>query len=209
MKKPVLAPVLAALALILALLTYAAFWSAVAGAKAAVSRLSLQIQAQSVELVRLSSARDRLAALGSLSDTIDGYFVPESDVVSFINELQARGGAVGASVQIASVAAIPASGDAHTGLSIALAISGSFDEVLRALGSIEYAPHDLRVTQVTVAESSDKKTWIADATVLVGTTPNEAPAVAALNAATTSAIAATTTAPVRPAAATTSKPVSP
>ncbi|MBU6321073.1 MAG: hypothetical protein KGI78_03895 [Patescibacteria group bacterium] len=199
MKTSVVAPILATCALVAALAVYASSWSSVGAAKAAVADLARKVEAASAESVRLASIDGRLASLGTEAGTIDNYFVPEADVADFINELETRGKEAGAAISIASVAAVPATGAAHPALSIAVTIRGSFDAVLRALGSIEYSPHALSVTSAAVAAAPDGKSWTASANLLVGATPGGAarlaPAAGAPAAAASAPRAATTTAP--------------
>jgi hypothetical protein len=90
--------------------------------------------------------------------------VPETGVAAFIDDLEARGRAVGATVEIASVEAAP---KGKPEMFVTLAIEGSFDAVMRAFGSIEYAPYALAVTGMNLAQSTESP-WRADLTLSIG-----------------------------------------
>jgi hypothetical protein len=93
-------------------------------------------KAESKRVGAIAAAREELKGDEAL---INNYFISESNIVSFLTNLQNRGSALGSTVTIGSVG-----GDkAKTLLTIALSIAGPFDAVMRTLGSIEYAPYSV------------------------------------------------------------------
>ena len=168
MRSPLISFVIWALILLAAVGVYAALKIAVNDKSLAVANLSRQIEAKNVESARLSAVREQLSALANDEAAVEAYFVPESSVVALIDELQGRGRALGASVEIASVAATPGASGARPTIAIALSATGPFDAVMRTIGSIEYAPYDLHATGVTLSEGLDGKTWSANLNLSVG-----------------------------------------
>jgi hypothetical protein len=102
----------------------------------------------------------------TLEQALRAYFVSTSDVVSFLEELQSTGKAFGTTVEVVSVSSTGEGKAAH--LSIALKIDGSFDGVVRTLGSLEYSPRDIVVNDAALGISG-KAHWTATAAITVGT----------------------------------------
>lgn len=167
MRSPRLAAGITLSLLALALAGYAAFEATVAGQSAAVAQLSQEVAGRAAEIGRLASARERLAALAGEERAIEAYFVPEASVVPLIDELESRGAALGATMHITSVAAIPAAKGGRPALSIALSIEGPFDAVVRTLGSIEYAPYAISTKGAALGKNENGE-WKADVTLAVG-----------------------------------------
>ena len=168
MKTPLVAALTSLAVLAAALLGYIALRTMVDAKSVAVLALHQEITSKTAATARLASVREELAARGEVASRVEAYFVPEEGVVNLIDELQARGSAVGATVEINSVAASAPDKSGASVLNVALSITGSFDSVVRALGSIEYAPYDLSVTDLTLTYDTGKKTWLADATLSIG-----------------------------------------
>jgi hypothetical protein len=99
---------------------------------------------------------------------VQEYFVSGEDVPAFINDLEARGRRQGAKVTTASVAKTGSGED--TALTLSLVIRGSFDQVSRTVGAIEYAPYALTVTSLAVVREINKE-WRADLKLTVGSPP--------------------------------------
>jgi hypothetical protein len=99
---------------------------------------------------------------------VQQYFVSEATVPAFINNLEARGRAQGATVTIVSVAKNGADLDAT--LALALTIKGTFDQVMQTLGAIEYAPYALTISSVALVREI-KGSWKADLKLSVGSPP--------------------------------------
>lgn len=67
-----------------------------------------------------------------------------------------------------SVLSVSTSGTvAQPTLAFTLTVKGTFDAVMRTVGSIEYAPYDLSITALTIAQD-DKNSWHADLKLSVG-----------------------------------------
>lgn len=162
---------------VLTLAVYGFLYAAVANKSAAVAGLDERIQAKVETSHRIASARAALADISDNETTMRGYFVSESDVVAFINDLEARGRLQNASVTVLSVST--ASENAHSALTIALTIKGTFEAVMRTLGSVEYAPYYLRIGTLSLgldtpaggkSASNGKNSWHADLSIIVGST---------------------------------------
>jgi|SRR3989344_9165169 len=139
---------------------------------ASVAELGSQIDVQSKNAHRIASARAALAELAGDEATVQSYFVGAAGVVAFINDLQSRGQALGATVDVESVAATTAR-EARPALLLALTIKGPFDSVMRTVGSIEYAPYDISITGLTLAlDATD--VWRASMNLSVGSATSTA-----------------------------------
>ncbi len=185
MKSP-LSHLLAALAVCAVILAgYGAAYAAVAAESASVAALESQIGAATATANRIASARAALAEIAGDEAAVQAYFVPESAIVAFINALEERGRAQGASVSVASVSAQTVK--AHPMLALALTVTGTFGAVMRTVGSVEYAPYDLAISTLSVGQDA-KSGWRADLTLSVGS---------ALSAATTTLAAPGAVAPAR------------
>lgn len=164
--KSLTAHFVSALALLLvALAVYGSWYYSVAAGSAAVAGIEARINAKTELADRVASARAALAELSGDEHAIGAYFVSESSVVAFIDDLEARGRAQGASVSVRSVA--PTTEGAHAALAVELALEGAFEPVMRTVGAIEYAPKYLRVTELTLA-ADEEGGWRADLSLIVG-----------------------------------------
>lgn len=134
----------------------------------AVANLVAEVKMRSDENARIAAARAATGTLAAREEEVASYFVPQSSIVAFINDLQSRGAALGAAVDITSVATAGAA--KHPALAVAADIRGSFDAVMRTVGSIEYAPYDVSVTSLTLGYDG-KGAWVAQMTILVVSAP--------------------------------------
>lgn len=141
-------------------------WYAFVGAKSAtVADLQSQIDAKTKTAGRIAVARAALSEIAGDETAVQSYFVPETGVVAFIDDIEARGIAQKAIVSVLSVSK-DATG-AHSTLTFTLSITGTFDAVLRTVGTIEYAPYDLSLASLSLGQD-DKNAWHANAVLLVG-----------------------------------------
>lgn len=149
----------------IALIGYGFWYAAVEAKSALVADLENQIVAKTGTANRLASSRASLTEIADDEATIRSYFVPETGVVAFIDALQARGKVQGATVSVLSVSA----SDKATRplLTFSLAVTGTFDAVMRTVGAIEYAPYDLTVAGLSVGQNG-KSSWRADLNIVVG-----------------------------------------
>lgn len=145
-----------------------------------VDRVSAEAAAIREDIVRITEggtvAADTqrvLETLSSTEETIRSYFVSTQDIVPFLESIRREGTRLGSSVEVVSVSELPKS--SRGGITVGLKISGSFDSVMRTLGSLEYSPRDIQVGKVTLdAEAAaESSMWTAQATAIVGTSNPE------------------------------------
>lgn len=165
--------VLAITALIAVLGAYAFWFVAVGKESATATSLTEEIKKKTEDAARVESAREALETLAADEASIQNYLIRQEDIVAFLSNLEGAGATLGAAVEVASVGA-EAQGD-RSYIRLSLKISGSFDAVLRTLGSIEYGPYDSRIVNVTLdtvpGENGASGQWTATATFLLGTRP--------------------------------------
>lgn len=142
------------------------FWYAAIEAKSAVAAdLESQITAKTEAASRIASARASLAEIAGDEASVQNYFVPETGVVTFINDLQTRGQTLGTAVTVLSVSTGGTS--AQPTLAFSLTIKGTFDAVMRTVGAIEYSPYNLSVSTFSLGQDG-KDSWHADLDLSVG-----------------------------------------
>lgn len=182
---------------------YFVLYEAVSAKSAEAAALQTQINAKTEASARVTAAQAALSEIATDETAVQAYFVPESAVVPFIDDLESRGRALHTTVSVTSVAAKQV--ESRPALVLSLTIDGSFDAVMRTVGAIEYAPYDISVSSLTLA-LSDGGNWRAGLGVLVGSASSTVPvASSALTSAASAAstTAATTTASVPSMSATT------
>ena len=167
MKTPLMHLLIACSVLVAVFVGQGVWYSIVAKKSSAVADLQSQINAKSEAASRIASSRAELAKIADDEIAVKSYFVSENDVVSFIDGLQERGLSQGTVVKVLSVSAGGTS--VRPTLSLAVTVTGAFDAIMRTVGSIEYAPHDISISKLSVMKS-DKKTWSANLELVVGST---------------------------------------
>lgn len=165
MRSPLTQLILAFLVCAAALVGYGIWYAAIANQSIAASALQSQIDVKTATISQMASTRAALAEIAGDESVVQGYFVPETGVVTFIDGLESRGRSLGANVGVLSVSTGGA--PARPVLLFSLSITGTFDAVMRTVGAIEYAPYDISVSALTL-EQSDKNSWHADLKLLVG-----------------------------------------
>lgn len=169
MKNSLIHLVLALVALLVVAGAYGAWYVAVDTENAKARDLSSQILTKSQDASRIAQAKAALAALATDEAAVSTHFVSPGDIVPFLGGLQSAGAALGSKVDIVSVGAAPAAaGEGHLNLSVH--ILGTFDSVLRTVGAFEYAPYDIRLTNLSL-DTGAKGQWSAAASFSVGTGP--------------------------------------
>jgi len=148
-----------------ALVGYGMWYAAITTTSTAVVELQNQIDAKNETASRITVARSALSEIASDEATVRSYFVSEASVVAFINDLESRGLSQGATVDVLSVST--SGTPAHPALGLTLTIRGSFDAVMRTVGTIEYAPYNISISQFSLGQG-DQKDWHADFKLLVG-----------------------------------------
>lgn len=147
---------------------YAFMYQMISDKSVALSEIENQIQEKDVAEASITIARSSLSRLEDEEVLVQGYFVPETNVVSLINDLEALGRSEGAVVGVVSVSKKTVG--THPAFGLNLSISGTFDAVMRTIGAIEFGPRETTVSTLSVAHD-DKNTWHANMEVLVGATP--------------------------------------
>lgn len=150
------------------LVGYGFWYAAVANKSTIVASLQNQIDTKTESAARVASARAALAEIAGDESAVRSYFVPETEIVSFIDDLVARGRALSATVKILSVSS-DISHNQST-LSFSLTVKGTFDSVMRAVGMIEYAPYNLSISKLSLGKD-EKDIWRANIELLVGSVP--------------------------------------
>ncbi len=160
----------AALIVILLIVGYGVWFSAVANESAHVVDLGNQITAAHETIDRVTSARATLTEIAGDETKVQSYFVSETDAVALINDLEGRGLAHKATVSVLTVSA--GGSPARPVLLISLTVNGTFEGVMRTIGSIEYAPYDISISKLSVARDG-KDSWHAELGLTVGSTRAE------------------------------------
>lgn len=133
------------------------------------SKLATQAAQKSTELERVARAHVALSTLQGDETNLDQYAITKSGVVPFLESLQATGRPLGATVNVISVA--DQKDGKHDRIALSLSITGTFDAVMRTLGTIEYGPYDGVITRVSF-DSAGKGQWTATLTYSVGLRPS-------------------------------------
>lgn len=154
----------AVIALVGYVIAYVAFSSAREDALQAV----IEVARIEEEDAAIAKAQDAIEALESDEAMLRSYFVEETDIVPFLEELERTGGTLESKVEVVSVT--PAT-DPGGRLVLALRIEGSFASVMRTLGTIEYGPRDIRIQSVTLdtPRNDEGSVWTAAAIFSVAT----------------------------------------
>lgn len=177
---------------------YALFYEAVSAKSAEAAALQTQINEKTEASARVMAAQAALSEIAADEAAVQAYFVPETAVVPFIDDLESRGRVLHTTVAVTSVAAKHV--ENRPVLVLALTIDGSFDAVMRTVGAIEYAPYDISVSSLTLA-LVDGGNWRANLGVLVGSASSTAPTVPGPAALPTAGVATTSAATTTSAAA--------
>ena len=144
---------------------YALSYDAVSHKSRDVVTIESNITSVNQDVSRAASARAALAEVSSDESQIRGYFVPQMDVVTFINAIEELGLAEKAPIKVLSVSTGGTS-SAPT-LLMAMTITGTFDAVMRTVGAIEYAPYASSVSTFSVGKDTSNS-WHANLTLTIG-----------------------------------------
>lgn len=153
---------------IFAIVSYGIWYSAVSNKSQAVADLQARIDDAQKNVNRIAKARAVLAQIATDEAKVKSYFVPESGIVGFIDMLEARGQGENASVSVLSVAT--GGSPSKPVLLLTVSLEGTFDAVMRTIGSIEYAPYAVSISSLSVA-SADAPSWHATLSLVVGSVP--------------------------------------
>lgn len=158
--------VIALVLLALCVAGYIAAFLAVEKTRDQIAEVSGKTVALMEDQERIKEAQGALAALSQNESRITGYFLNEKEIVSFLEEVESAGEALGANVTV--VAVNNERGTTPSRVSVALRITGSFDAVMRTIGVIEYEPYDGVITTITMDDQGEG-VWGASVTYSVGT----------------------------------------
>lgn len=148
-----------------ALAGYGTWYAFISAKSITVADLQKQIDTKVETVSRVASTYATLAGIVDDETVVQNYFVPEAGVVAFINVLEMQGKAQGTTVNVLSVSTMNTS--ARPSLALLFSIKGTFDAVMRTVGSIEYMPYNLSVTTLSLRKD-DKNSWHADLKLIVG-----------------------------------------
>lgn len=168
MKSPTIHLLITLAATVIALSGYTVWYGAVSDKSREVAGLQNQILAASETVSRVASARAALTEIAGDEMKVRSYFVPESGVVAFINDLEARGVAQGATIDVSSVST--GGTPSRPALMLSITVKGTFDSVMRTVGSIEYAPYDVLVSSFSIRQDVEDA-WNASLGLRVGSVP--------------------------------------
>ena len=179
MKSVLVQSIISAVILVGVLVGYGVWYSIVAGESGRAAELSEHIKAKTETASRASAVRATLDELAADEKIMQNYFISEQNIVSFLEGLEAVGTRLGADVQVASVA--QGKGLSARTLAVSLKIGGEFDALMRTIGTLEYAPYDITVSNVVIGKNpvDVKPSWSATLTLKVGSTATSTAAVRA------------------------------
>ncbi len=156
---------------------YGVAYHALGTLSASVAALTDEVAAKKESASAEALAAQELDRLALEEMRIRDYFVAPDNIVSFLETLQAKGVALGSVVTVVSVSAVPTP---RPHLDLSLRVDGSFDVVMRTIGSIEHSPHDITVTSLVLdvidTEAADAPSgWTATMKMDVGTATSTTP----------------------------------
>jgi len=156
---------------------YGIAYHALGTLSASVAALTEEVAAKKESASAEARAAEELDRLALEEMRIRDYFVVPDNIVSFLETLQGKGVALGSAVTVVSVSAVQAP---RPHLDLSLRVQGSFDAVMRTIGSIEHSPHDISVMSLVLdaieTEAEDAPTgWTATMKMNVGTASSTTP----------------------------------
>ncbi len=152
-------------------------WTArLAAVGARIDNVSAAIGAKEAEIARAKTLRAELPTFTKDETLVSTHTVSKSDIITFLNVLEAAGRFVHASVSILSVT--PQKTGPHHFLTVSVKIVGTFDAVMRTVGIIENMPYYITTSSLSLGANSTakKNSWNAGMTLTVGYTPSTTPA---------------------------------
>ena len=153
MKAPFFHLVVALPVCVIVLIGYGVWYAAVSAKSAEVVELQRAIDTKTETVNRIAATRATLASIADDETIVRGYFVPETGVVSFIDELEARGEERGTAISVLSVSTSGA-GAARPMLVLALSVKGTFDAVMRTVPPKRATASAIRSSSVATTTAS-------------------------------------------------------
>lgn len=130
------------------------------------STLLNQVASQSKEEDTLKALKAFVQETAPLHTKLDTYFVSPEGVADFIDLLESIGRKVGVAVTILSVEKIVTAQSTEVEvLSLRLSGSGSWEDVVRFLGILEFLPYQTTIGQLVFSRTQDE--WRIDLTMSV------------------------------------------
>ena len=174
MNNKVLIRLIASIVLLIVVVSAYAFWYSVVTAEStAAGDLAAKIIQQSNATSKIAEAKSEIVQLNSQDATMSQYFVETNDLVPFLEQLQSIGKFLGTKVLVESVSATP--GTPYGALTLSVSVIGSFDAVLRTIGSIEYEPFNITISSLSFTSptslggtSSSSPQWTGNAVFSIG-----------------------------------------
>lgn len=165
MKSPTI-PMIIWISICVAAIVGHGFWYSIITKKSAeVADLQNQIDTKTEATKRIALARTTLTEIADDESAVQSYFVPETGVVSFIDDLESRAREQTATMKVLSVST-KNSAKQET-LVLAVAVRGTFDAVVRTVGAVEYAPYNLSISKLSLVKE-EKNMWSANLELVVG-----------------------------------------
>ena len=149
---------------------YGIWYASISAKSTTVADLERSIITKTEAVNRIAATRSTLTDIAEDEAKVQSHFVPEAGIVSFIDTLEALARARSATLKILSVAT--AGTTARPELTLSVSITGSFDALMRTIGSIEYSSYDLSVSTLSLAKK-DTGVWQTNLTLRVGSLPPE------------------------------------
>lgn len=154
---------IAILVAILAVIAYVWWQEQVLQAVSAARTLAEEASSVSGTQAETLRSKTELSTLTADEAFVEERFLPPSGIVEFLEGLEETGRSYEAEVSVVSVSDV-LDGDR---IAIALSVEGSFDAVMRTLGTLEYGPRAVTVETVTL-DTSGEGAWTLAGRFLVG-----------------------------------------
>lgn len=133
--------------------------------------LEQEVVVKQGEVLRVASAKAALPVLARSEEKLHAYRTRSSDIVPLLERLEKQGRTEGAVVEVLSVS--PEQAGTQGRIAISLTVRGTFDAVMRTVGSIEYGPYDIIVKTAALDNpaGTEEKTgaWTAAIALSLGT----------------------------------------
>ena len=147
---------------------YGVWYATIASKSTAVANLQNQITTTTENASRAASTRAAFAEIADNETTVQNYFISETGVVLFIDDLETRGRSQGTTINVLSVST---GGTLKQPVFVfSLTVRGTFDAVMRTVGIIEYAPYDISISSLSLNQEA-QNAWRADLQLVVGSVP--------------------------------------
>jgi len=145
---------------------YAAETYLITSSNASLVSVREHIKTNKEQIARAAALKSAAASLDAGEAEVNSHFLNESNIVSYLGTLEKTGSVYGAQVQVVSVSADKG---ARPRAAVSLLVSGSFESVMRTIGTLEQSQYDTVVTGLVLnsddAPTKGKTTWSA-ATIL-------------------------------------------